>query len=47
MLRIAPTTLHYKLTFNIDDYGRKESITPQITGGKMRSEERAALFAVR
>jgi hypothetical protein len=43
-LRTTPTYLQCELTFNLDDYGRKESITPQITGGKMRSKERAAFF---
>ena len=46
-LRTTRTYLQCELTFNLDDYGRKESITPQITGGKMRSKERAAFFAVR
>jgi hypothetical protein len=45
--RLQPVYLQCELTFNFDDDRRKESMTPQITGGKMRSKERAALFAVR
>jgi hypothetical protein len=44
-LQVSP--LQCELTFTLDDYGRKESITPHITGGKMPSKERTALFAVR
>jgi len=29
---IAPTYLQYELTFNLDDYGKKESITPKVKG---------------
>jgi hypothetical protein len=42
ILQVPPTYPQGELTFNLDDYGKKESITPELSGRRsvaIRSNE--------